>query len=375
MITDPYSVLGVPQGASDDEIKAAYKKLAKKYHPDVNHGAPEAEAKMKEVNEAYGVLSDPEKRAKYDQLGHAAFDQTAGAGGAGGYGGFGGFDFGDIFSSFFGGSSMGGDSARRNGPVQGDDLEVNVTLDFKEAIFGCKKEISYNRTERCAQCNGTGAAQGTSPEVCTTCRGSGQVRQSQRTPLGVFQTTRVCPECRGKGKIIRTPCSACRGSGFKVAKKKLVVTIPAGIDNGQNVVIRSKGDDGANGGAAGDLYISVTVRPDPVFERRGNDVHCEVPVTFVEAALGGDIIVPTIDQPVKYHVPGGTQPGAIFRLKGQGMPRLRGIGRGDLYVTLNIEVPKKLTEKQRQMLLDFEDSLEGREPKENGFGKIFHKKK
>ena len=354
---DYYEVLGVDKKADDATIKKAFRTLAKKYHPDLNPNDKEAEAKFKEVNEAYGVLSDPEKRAKSDQLGHAAFDQTAGAGGAGGFGGFGGFDFGDIFSSFFGGSSMGGDSARRNGPVQGDDLEVNVTLDFKEAVFGCKKEISYNRTERCAQCNGTGAAQGTSPEVCTTCRGSGQVRQSQRTPLGVFQTTRVCPDCRGKGKIIRTPCSACRGSGFKVAKKKLVVTIPAGIDNGQNVVIRSKGDDGANGGAAGDLYISVTVRPDPVFERRGNDVHCEVPVTFVEAALGGDIDVETLEGQEKVTVPAETQTGAVLTLKGKGVPYLNNSkNRGNLYLHCLVETPRGLTEKQKDILRQFGDA-------------------
>ena len=320
-----YEVLGVQRNASEADIKKAYRQLAKKYHPDMNKGdkAAEAEEKFKEVNEAYSVLSDAEKRRQYDSMGHDAFTQAAsGAGpGPGGFGGFGGFGggfggFDDIFGSIFGG--FGGQTARRSGPRRGRSLRVDIAIDLEQAYKGVTKQVNIGRNEACASCG---------------------------------------------------------GKGVQYKKRKIKVNIPAGIDDGQIITMSGEGEAGTQGGPPGDINVVVSVRPHEIFERNGPDLYMKMDISFVRAALGGDIIVPTIDQPVKYHVPEGTQPGAIFRLKGQGMPRLRGIGRGDLYVTLNIEVPKKLTEKQRQMLLDFEDSLEGREPKENGFGKIFHKKK
>ena len=352
---DYYEVLGVDKKADDATIKKAYRTLAKKYHPDLNPGDKEAEEKFKEVNEAYAVLSDPDKRAKYDQLGHAAFDPAAGAGGAGfgGFGGFGGFDFGDIFSSFFGGGERGG---ARTAAVRGDDLEVQITIEFMEAVNGCKKEITYNRTERCPDCGGSGAAKGTSPETCATCKGAGQVRQTQRTPLGMFQSTRVCPACRGRGKIVKTPCQTCRGQGLRVTKKTLTVTIPAGIDHRQNVVLRGMGDDGVNGGTAGDLYISVNVRPHQIFERRGSDVHCELPITFVEAALGGEVDVPTLEGSEKFKIPPETQTGTVLTMRGRGIQALGGKSKGHLYLHCVVETPKNLTEKQKDILRSFGDA-------------------
>ena len=355
---DYYEVLGVDKKADAETIKKAYRALTKKYHPDLNPGDKDAEEKFKEVNEAYAVLSDADKRAKYDQYGHAAFDPSAGGGayeGFGGSGGFGGFDFGDIFSSFFGGGS--GRSEARNAPHRGEDLEVQISIDFMEAVNGCKKDITYSRTERCPECKGSGAAKGTAPETCRTCGGAGQVRTSQRTPLGMFQSTRVCPDCRGAGKIVKTPCPECKGRGFRGAKKTLTVTIPAGIDNKQNVVLRGMGDDGANGGQAGDLYISVNVRPHPVFERRGADVHCELPITFVEAALGGEVDVPTLEGSEKFTVPAETQTGTVLTLRGRGIRSLSGSKvRGNLYFHCLVETPKRLTEKQKEILRQFGDA-------------------
>ncbi|MBQ9468337.1 MAG: molecular chaperone DnaJ [Clostridia bacterium] len=351
---DYYEILGVDKKADDATIKKTYRTLTKKYHPDLNPGDKDAEEKFKEVNEAYAVLSDPEKRAKYDQMGHAAFDPSAGGGAyGGGFGGFGGFDFGDIFSSFFGGSSR-GESASAS--TRGDDLEVQITIDFMEAVRGCKKDVTYSRTERCADCGGTGAEKGTAPEKCTACGGTGQVRQTQRTPLGMFQTTRTCPQCRGKGRIVKTPCSSCRGRGFKGVKKTLTVTIPAGIDNRQNVVLRGQGDEGQNGGGAGDLYISVNVRPHPVFERKGNDVYCELPITFVEAALGGEVDVPTLEGTEKLNVPSETQTGTVLTMRGRGICPPGGRSRGNLYLQCVVETPKGLTEKQKDILRSFGDA-------------------
>ena len=370
---DYYEGLGVDKGADDAALKSAYRKLAKKYHPDMNPDDKEAEARFKEVNEAYAVLSDPDKRAKYDQMGHAAFDPAAGGGGYDFSGA--GFDFGDIFSSFFGGGFGGSSGAQRNRPIRGEDLSARVTVDFMEAVFGTKKEISYNRTERCADCGGSGAQKGTSPETCSACRGSGQVRKTQRTPLGMFQTTGVCSECRGTGKIIKNPCSSCRGSGFKDVRKKMDVTIPAGIDNGQNIIIRGRGDEGVNGGGAGDLIITVLVKPHPVFERKGMDIHCELPITFVEAALGAEVDVPTLEGSEKMTIPEETQTGTVLTLRNKGVPNINnGKLRGNLYVRCVVETPKNLTGKQKDILRSFGDATGNKNyQKKQSFIKRFFK--
>ena len=368
---DYYEVLGINKGASDDEIKKAYRKLAKQYHPDMNPGDKDAEAKFKEVNEAYAVLSDPDKRAKYDQYGHAAFDPSAGFGGFGeaDFGDF-GFDIGDIFSSFFGGSSRG---SGRRGPVRGDDISVRMTLSFNEAVFGAKKEVSYQRVQRCSECGGTGAAKGTSPKTCPSCNGSGQVRTQQRTPFGVMQSTRTCDNCGGTGKVVDTSCKKCRGNGFERVTKKLEVNIPAGIDNGERVVIRGKGSDGANGGSAGDLIIVISVRNDDIFERDGSDIYCEVPITFAEATLGAEIDIPTLEGKIKYTIPEGTQSGTKFTLKQKGVQNPRYKTKGNLYVTVVVEVPKNLNAEQKNLLSKFADSCKEKNyaKREKFFKKLF----
>lgn len=349
---DYYEVLGVDKSADDATIKKAYRSLAKKYHPDMNPGDAEAEKKFKEVNEAYDVLSDPDKKAKYDQFGHAAFE--AGGGGYGGFSGFGGMDFdiSDIFSSFFGGGSSGG----RRGPVRGDDIKVRLTLDFDEAVFGTKKEISYQRIQKCAECAGSGAAKGTSPKTCPTCGGSGRVRVQQRTPLGIMQTQKDCDACRGTGKIVEKACDACRGNGYIRATKKLDVSIPAGIDDGQRIVLSGQGSDGRDGGSAGDLYIYISVRPHPLFERDGSDVYCEVPISFTEAALGAEIDIPTLEGTEKYEIPEGTQTGTMFTLRQKGVPVVNSKNRGSLHITVKVEVPKNLTNEQKELLRQFAES-------------------
>lgn len=348
---DYYEVLGLSKGASEDEIKKAYRQLAKKYHPDMNPGDKDAEAKFKEVNEAYAVLSDADKKAKYDQFGHAAFDQTAGFGGAD-FGDF-GFDISDIFSSFFGG---GASSSRRRGAIRGDDVAVRLNLTFEEAVFGCKKEVSYQKIQKCSECGGSGAAKGTSPKTCTTCNGTGQVRTQQRTPFGVMQSSRACEACRGTGKIIETPCKKCRGAGLERATKKLEVSIPAGIDNGQRIVLRGKGSDGEGGGASGDLVIAVSVKRHDIFERDGSDIYCEVPITFAEATLGAEIDIPTLEGKMKYQVPEGTQSGTVFTLRQKGIQNPNYKTRGNLYVTVTVEVPKNLTQEQKNLLSKFAES-------------------
>ncbi len=373
---DYYEVLGVAKGAGDDEIKKAYRVLAKKYHPDMNPGDKEAEAKFKEANEAYAVLSDPEKRSKYDQFGHAAFDPSMGGGGSG-FGGFGGmdFDFGDIFSSFFGG---GGGSSRssRNMPVDGDDVLARITITFDEAVFGCKKEISFARVEGCPECNSTGAAKGTKPETCETCHGTGRVTVQQQTMLGYMQTQRACGNCRGTGKIIKTPCKNCNGKGFIKVNKKLEVTIPAGIDSMQRIVLRGQGSAGRNGGSAGDLVIEVRVKEHKIFERERNNIYCEIPVSFSEAALGAEIDIPILgDKTEKYQIPEGTQTGTSFTLKGKGIPDINTKRKGDLIITVVVETPKNLTSEQKRLLTEFSKSLgeSNTGKKDSFFKKLFNK--
>ena len=354
---DYYEVLGVQKGAADDEIKKAYRKLAKQYHPDLNPGDKAAETKFKEVNEAYEVLSDKDKRARYDQFGFAGVDPNFGGGAGGGNpyaGGAGGFDFSDIFDSFFGGF---GGSARRanpNAPRRGTDVEANVVVSFEEAAKGCKKKVTYHQIESCPDCGGSGAQKGTSPKSCPNCGGSGQVRINQRTPFGVVQSVGTCDRCGGRGKIIETPCRTCDGKGRLRRQKTIEITIPAGIDDDQLLNVGGTGNAGANGGPSGDLHVYVSVRPHAIFKRRGNDVWCEMPITFTQAALGADVTVPTLDGKVQYHVHEGTQPGDVFKLKGKGIQSLNGRGRGDQYVQVTVEVPKNLTKRQKELLAEFE---------------------
>ena len=370
---DYYEVLGVSKNASEDEIKRAYKKLARKYHPDMNPGDKEAEEKFKEVNEANEVLSNPEKKAKYDQFGFAGVDPNYGAG-QGGYGGTGGFDFGDlgdIFGSFFGGGFGGGGRRNPNAPQRGESIRASLSVEFTEAAFGCEKSITIDRSEQCPTCKGKGCAPGTTPEVCTQCHGTGTVTQAQRTPFGMMQSQTVCPKCRGKGQIIHQPCPDCRGAGAVRKRRTIQVNIPAGIDNGQTISLRGQGHSGKNGGPAGDLLITVMVRPHEIFRRDGTAVFCEAPITFTQAVLGGTLEIPTIDGKVKYDIPEGTQTGTVFRLRGKGIPVLNGRGRGDQYVTVNIETPRNLNREQKEALKKFSESLgEGNyEKHKNFFGK------
>ena len=375
---DYYEVLGVSKTASADEIKKAYRSLAKKYHPDMNPGDKEAEVKFKEANEAYEILSDADKRAKYDQYGHAAFDPSMGGGsGFGGFGGFGGgdFDFGDIFSSFFGG---GGSSSRstRNMPIDGDDVLARITIDFNEAVFGCKKEISFSRIEGCPECGATGAEKGTKPETCTTCRGIGRVTVQQQTMLGYMQTQRACSACRGTGKIIKNPCKNCNGKAYVKVNKKLEVTIPAGIDSQHRIVLRNQGSAGRNGGSAGDLVIEVRVKDDKIFTRQGNNVYCDIPISFTEAALGAEIDIPTLDgKTEKYNVPEGTQTGTRFTLRGKGIADINTKRKGDVVITVVVETPKNLNTEQKKLLRDFAETLgENNTGKERSFfKKLFNK--
>ena len=379
---DYYEVLGIGKNATDAEIKSAYRKLAKKYHPDLNPGNKEAEEKFKEVNEANDVLSDPQKRQRYDQFGFAGVDPiyaAANGGGAGGFGGgFGGVDLGDIFGDIFGGgfgggfSGFGGGSSTRtaNAPRKGHDIQASVILTFEEAAHGCSKKITINRQDTCPDCGGTGAAKGTSPETCPDCGGRGYVVTQQRTPFGVMQSQQPCSHCGGRGTIIRNPCKTCRGTGKTAARKSLEINIPAGIDDDQNIALRGQGDAGSNGGPAGDVIVHVTVKADPMFERDGYDVTIHVPITFSQAVLGDDVEVPTVDGRIVQHIPEGTQSGTKFRLRGQGIQYLNGRGRGDQYVIVDVEIPKKVTRAQREALKAFEDSMkEDNYEKRKGFFK------
>lgn len=380
--SDYYEVLGIGKNATDAEIKSAYRKLAKKYHPDLNPGNKEAEEKFKEVNEANDVLSDPQKRQRYDQFGFAGVDPNyaaANGGGAGGFGGgFGGVDLGDIFGDIFGGgfgggfSGFGGGSSTRtaNAPRKGHDIQASVILTFEEAAHGCSKKITINRQDTCPDCGGTGAAKGTSPETCPDCGGRGYVVTQQRTPFGVMQSQQPCSHCGGRGTIIRNPCKTCRGTGKTAARKSLEINIPAGIDDDQNIALRGQGDAGFNGGPAGDVIVHVTVKADPMFERDGYDVTIHVPITFSQAVLGDDVEVPTVDGRIVQHIPEGTQSGTKFRLRGQGIQYLNGRGRGDQYVIVDVEIPKKVTRAQREALKAFEDSMkEDNYEKRKGFFK------
>ena len=356
---DYYEVLGVSRGASEDEIKKAYKKMARKYHPDLNPGDKTAEEKFKEVNEAYEVLSDADKKARYDQYGHAGVDPNFGAGGFGG--GFdGSFDFGDlgdIFGSFFGGGFGGGRRTNPNAPQRGESIRMSIAISFEEAAFGCEKAVTVERYETCDTCHGNGCAPGTSPEVCPDCHGTGTVQVRRQTPMGVFATSSPCPKCGGKGRIIHQPCKDCRGSGMVRKKKTIQASIPAGIDNGQTISIRGQGNAGKNGGPAGDLLITITVRPHELFRREGTSVLCEAPITFTQAVLGAELEIPTIDGKVKYTLPEGTQSGTTFRLKGKGIPSLNGRGRGDQYVTVYIETPRNLNKEQKEALKKFAETM------------------
>lgn len=354
---DYYEVLGVNKGADESTIKSAYRKLAKKYHPDMNPGDAEAEKKFKEATEAYGVLSDPDKRRQYDQFGHAAFE-----GPGGGAGGFGGFDFnagdmGDIFGDIFG-DLFGGGSRRRSanhGPMKGANIRTAVRITFEEAVFGCEKEISVTLKDACNTCKGSGAKPGTSPETCPTCHGEGQIVTTQQSMFGMVRNVQVCPDCRGTGKIVKEKCTDCRGTGYIANKKKIKVSIPAGIDDGQSVRIRDKGEPGSNGGPRGDLLVEVRVSRHPIFQRQDMNIFSTAPITYAQAALGGEVRISTVDGDVMYDVKPGTQTDTKVRLKGKGVPSLRNKNiRGDHYVTLVVQVPTKLSEDAKEALRKFD---------------------
>ncbi len=354
---DYYEVLGVSRQASDSEIKSAYRKLAKKYHPDINPGDKEAEVKFKEASEAYAVLSDADKKRQYDQFGHAAFEGGAGGGGFD----FSGMDMGDIFGDIFGDFFGGGRSrAQSNGPMKGQNVRTTVRITFEEACFGIDKEIDITLKEECSNCHGTGAKPGTSPETCSKCGGKGQVVFTQQSLFGVVRNVQSCPDCRGTGKIIKSKCTDCSGTGYVSKRKKISVSIPAGIDNGQCVRIRDKGEPGVNGGSRGDLLVEVLVSRHPLFQRQDRDIYSTAPVTFVQAALGGDVHIKTIDGEVIYNVKPGTQTDTRVRLRNKGGPSLRNKQvRGDHYVTLVVQVPTQLTQEQKDILLQFDKAVNG----------------
>lgn len=358
---DYYEVLGVQKGASDDEIKKAYRKKAKQYHPDLNPDNAEAEAKFKEVNEAYEVLSDGDKKARYDQFGHAGVDPNYGAGGGGFGGGFGGggfdFDLGDIFGSFFGGGFGGGRQSNPNGPRRGEDVQARVTISFEDAAKGCKRTVEINRVDTCSECHGSGAKAGSSPKTCPDCGGRGYVNVQQRTAFGVISSQKSCPKCQGKGSVIENPCQKCRGTGRVSNKATVEVNIPAGIDDRQVFNISGAGNAGVNGGPKGDLKVAVFVRPHPHFERDGYNVWLEQHISFTQAALGDNLRIPTLDGDVKFDLPAGTQSGAVFSLKGKGIQILNGRGRGDQLVRIIVDTPKNLTQKQRDLLAELEKEL------------------
>ena len=361
---DYYEVLGVSKTASDDEIKSAFRRMAKQYHPDLHPDDKEAEAKFKEVNEAYEVLSNADKRAKYDQYGHAAFDPGAGAGAySGGWSGFGGFGgassgfggFGDIFSDFFGGGAS--SRSNPNAPQRGENLRQNLTITFEEAAFGCEKEVQYRREENCSACGGSGAAPGSSTQTCPTCGGRGTVTRVQNTILGSMQTTAPCSACGGTGKIIKDPCKTCSGSGRVRNYTKRKIKIPAGIDDGQTIRVSGAGDDGVNGGPKGDLHISIRVKPHKRFIRDGADIHQNISIPVTTAMLGGAINVPTLEKDVKLTIPEGTPAQKTFRMKGFGIQKLNSSEKGDMYVNITVDIPKKLTDKEREIVAKLAEEM------------------
>ncbi len=353
---DYYEVLGVSKGASDDELKKAYRKMAKQYHPDLNPGDSAAEAKFKEVNEAYDVLSDADKRRKYDQFGHAAVDGSGGPGG--GYGGYTNVDFTDIFESFFGGGFGGSSRGRRNGPSSGANLKYGMSLEFMEAAFGLEKDITIDKEDLCDKCKGSGAQPGTVPETCPTCRGAGRIQQQSQTLFGMTMVTKDCPSCAGRGTVIRTPCPNCNGKGRKRIRKTIHIKVPAGVDNGDMITIAGEGEPGRNGGPYGNLYVEFRVKKHDVFQRNGRNTSCEVPITFAQAALGAEIEVPTIDGPVKYQVKEGTQNGDTAILRGRGIfDKASTTIRGDHQIKFSVEVPTRLSEEQKKILRSFDSTL------------------
>ena len=360
---DYYEVLGVDKNVSDDDLKKAYRRLAKKYHPDANpNNKEEAEKKFKEVNEAYEVLSDKQKRSMYDRFGHSGpngyssdFSGFSGFEGFNGFGGDGGFEvnFEDIFSSFFGGGAS--RSQRKNGPQRGRDIRVRIDITFQEAVFGTTKEITVNREEQCDTCKGTGCKPGTSPQTCDVCKGTGQIKTVQNTILGQFQSTRTCTECGGTGKKIKTPCTDCKGRGTVKKQRKIKFNIPEGIDNGQVISLRGEGEPGIRGGASGDLYITIFVKADSTFTRKGDNLFCNVHISFSQAALGAIIRIPTLQGEMDYDLPEGTQSGTVFSVKGKGVKNISGRGVGDLNFTVIVDIPKKLNTEQRELIRKLAD--------------------
>ncbi len=376
---DLYEVLGVDRNADEATLKKAYRKLAKKYHPDVNPGDKDAEQKFKEATNAYAILSDPEKRKQYDQFGHAAFEN--GGAGAGGFGGFGGFDFngadmGDIFGDIFGDLFGGGRSRRaQNGPMRGANLRARINITFEEAVFGCEKELEITLKDTCNTCQGTGAKPGTSPVTCPRCHGEGQIVTTSQSMFGMVRNVQTCPDCQGTGKIIKEKCPDCRGTGYTSSRKKIQVSVPAGIDDGQSIRIRDKGEPGVNGGPRGDLLVEISVARHPIFQRQDMNIFSTAPITFAQAALGGEVKISTVDGDVVYEVKPGTQTDTRIRLKGKGVPSLRNKSvRGDHYVTLVVQVPTKLNEKAKEALREFDEACGNRpssklktEKKKKGF--------
>ena len=364
---DYYEILGIDKNASTDEIKSAYRKLAKKYHPDLNPNNEEAEQKFKEASAAYEILGDEEKRSRYDRFGHAGVDPQAGSQGFGGFGDI----FDDIFDIFGGGFSSG--RSRRSGPVKGSDLRYDLTVEFEEAVFGVEKEIKVNKEENCSTCEGTGAKPGTHKETCSKCNGSGEVKFAQQTPFGQFVRVGTCDECQGAGEVIKEKCDTCGGQGTEFKTKRINVKVPAGVNNDSIISIRGEGEPGERGGPYGDLYIYINVKPHKFFKRERNNIFVDIDISYTQAALGDKIEVPTLEGEEKFTIPEGTQTGTQFRLKNEGVPNLRGSGRGDLYITVNVEVPKKLTERQRELLIEFSKE-EGKEIQEREHKKGFFDK-
>lgn len=364
---DLYEVLGVDRNADEATLKKAYRKLAKKYHPDVNPGDKDAEQKFKEATNAYAILSDPQKRKQYDQFGHAAFENGGAGGGAGGFGGFGGFDFngadmGDIFGDIFGDLFGGGRSRRtQNGPMRGANLRARLNITFEEAVFGCEKELEIMLKDSCSTCHGTGAKPGTSPVTCPRCHGEGQIVTTSQSMFGMVRNVQTCPDCHGTGKIIKEKCSDCRGTGYISSRKKIQVSVPAGIDDGQSIRIRDKGEPGVNGGPRGDLLVEISVARHPIFQRQDMNIYSTAPITYAQAALGGEVKLNTVDGEVLYEVKPGTQTDTRIRLKGKGVPSLRNKNvRGDHYVTLVVQVPTNLNEDAKEALRKFDEACGNR---------------